>query len=118
MVGMGPYIPAPGTPMGRFQVSGFRFQGTGENLKHETCNLELSLRMIALTRLYLHDVNIVAATALEALDPEGGRNRGVEAGANVVMPVLTPETYRKCYDLYPGKATALSSKLESTGETP
>ena len=59
--------------------------------------------MIALTRLYLWDVNIVAATALEALDPEGGRNRGIEAGANVVMPVLTPEKYRCSYDLYPGK---------------
>ena len=108
MVGMGPYIPAPGTPMGEFQVSGFRFQETGENLKHETCNLELSLRMIALTRLYLHDVNIVAATALEALDREGGRNRGIEAGANVVMPVLTPEKYRRCYDLYPGKNEVVS----------
>ena len=104
MVGMGPYIPAPGTPMGKFQVSGFRFQGADVGLKPETCNLELSLRMIALTRLYLHNVNIVAATALEALDPDGGRNRGIEAGANVIMPVLTPAKYRKCYDLYPGKA--------------
>ena len=108
MVGMGPYVPAPGTPMGEFQVSGFRFQGMDVNLKHEICNLELSLRMIALTRLYLHDVNIVAATALEALDPEGGRNRGIEAGANVVMPVLTPEKYRRCYDLYPGKNEVVS----------
>ena len=108
MVGMGPYVPAPGTPMGEFQVSGFGFQGMDVNLKHETCNLELSLRMIALTRLYLHDVNIVAATALEALDPEGGRNRGIEAGANVVMPVLTPEKYRRCYDLYPGKNEVVS----------
>ena len=109
MVGMGPYVPAPGTPLGRFQVSGFRFQEAGVNLKHEACNLELSLRMIALTRLYLHDVNIVAATALEALDPEGGRNRGIEAGANVVMPVLTPEKFRKCYDLYPGKTVVVGS---------
>ena len=108
MVGMGPYIPAPGTPMGEFQVSGFRFQEMGEDLKHETCNLELSLRMIALTRLYLWNVNIVAATALEARDPEGGRNRGIEAGANVVMPVLTPEKYRRCYDLYPGKNEVVS----------
>lgn len=116
MVGMGPYVPAPGTPMGEFQVSGSRFQGMNVNLKHETCNLELSLRMIALTRLYLHGVNIVAATALEAIEPEEGRNRGIEAGANVVMPVLTPEKYRKGYDLYPGKTTALSGKIESTGE--
>ena len=77
----------------------------------------MALRMIALTRLYLWNVNIVAATALEALDPEGGRNRGIEAGANVIMPNLTPEKYRANYDLYPGKTTALSSKLESNGET-
>ena len=108
MVGMGPYVPAPGTPMGKFQVSGFRFQGAGVSLKPETCNLKLSLRMIALTRLYLHDVNIVAATALEALDPAGGRNRGIEAGANVVMPVLTPGKYRRNYDLYPGKNEVVS----------
>ena len=91
MVGMGPYVPAPGTPLAGACRRGRR-------------RYDLSLRMIALTRLYLHDVNIVAATALEALDPEGGRNRGIEAGANVVMPVLTPERYRKAYDLYPGKA--------------
>ena len=115
MVGMGPYVPAPGTPMGEFQVSGFRFQGMDVNLKHETCNLELSLRMIALTRLYLHDVNIVAATALEALDPEGGRNRGIEVGANVVMPVLTPEKYREKYDLYPGKAR-MTTSVRQQGE--
>ena len=97
MVGMGPYVPAPGTPMG--DVDGNRQQSTA---------VELGLRMIALTRLYLHDVNIVAATALEALDPEGGRKRGIEAGANVVMPVLTPEKYRRCYDLYPGKNEVVS----------
>ena len=104
MVGMGPYIPAPGTPLGDIDCT-----------RRQSTAVELGLKMIALTRLYLHGVNIVAATALEALDPEGGRNRGIEAGANVVMPVLTPERYRKGYDLYPGKVTALSSKLESTG---
>ena len=106
MVGMGPYVPAPGTPMGNLDCN-----------RQRSTAVELGLKMIALTRLYLHNVNIVAATALEALDPEGGRNRGIAAGANVVMPVLTPEKYRGCYDLYPGKTTALSSKLESTGMT-
>ena len=103
MVGMGPYVPTPGTPMG----AGVKVKGEGEQWNGQdslsASNLGLSLRMIALTRLYLQDVNIVAATALEALDPEGGRNRGIEAGANVVMPVLTPEKYRRNYDLYPGK---------------
>ena len=68
--------------------------------------------MIALTRLYLHDVNIVAATALEALDPEGGRNRGIEAGANVIMPVLTPLRYRRNYDLYPGKTSVPATNYQ------
>lgn len=95
MVGMGPYIPHPDSPLA---PSSSRFP--------VPCSL--SLRMIALARLYLHGVNIVAATALEALDPERGRNRGIEAGANVVMPVLTPEKYRRCYDLYPGKNEVLS----------
>ena len=62
--------------------------------------------MIALTRLYLWDVNIVAATALDALDPESGRQRGIDAGANVIMPNLTPAKYRASYDLYPGKTEA------------
>ena len=93
MVGMGPYVPHPDSPL-----------PTSCPLFPDPCSL--SLRMIALTRLYLHNVNIVAATALEALDPDGGRNRGIEAGANVIMPVLTPAKYRCNYDLYPGK-TAL-----------
>ena len=97
MVGMGPYIPHPDTPLPNLP-----------NLPNIPNLLNLSLRMIALTRLYLHDVNIVAATALEALDPEHGRERGLAAGANVIMPVLTPEKYRRCYDLYPGKNEAVS----------
>ena len=105
MVGMGPYVAHPDSQL------------PDSNYQLPTTNYQLALRMIALTRLYLWNVNIVAATALEALDPEGGRNRGIEAGANVIMPNLTPEKYRANYDLYPGKTTALSSKLESTGET-
>ena len=99
MVGMGPYVPNGDTPLG-IEVEE---RGGGGRRR-----LDLALRMIALTRLYLHDVNIVAATALEALDHEGGRNRGIEAGANVVMPVLTPGKYRRGYDLYPGKNEVVS----------
>ena len=108
MVGMGPYVPHPHASLPVTE---------GQQAYDNKRSLRMALRMIALTRLYLWNVNIVAATALEALDPEGGRNRGIEAGANVIMPNLTPEKYRANYDLYPGKTTALSSKLESTGET-
>lgn len=91
MVGMGPYIPHENTPLGK---------GIGNCTDS---SLQLSLRMIALTRLHLHDVNIVAATALETLDPFAGQRRGIEAGANVIMPNLTPDRYRCDYSLYPGK---------------
>ena len=100
MVGMGPYIPHVATPLGRSCVPA---ANGAETLRER---LELTLRMIALTRLYLHDVNIVAATALEALDPQHGRMRGIDAGANVIMPTLTPQRFAASYDLYPGKAEA------------
>ena len=98
MVGMGPYLAHPGTPLADAAAEGPCV--TSEE------KLRLALRMIAVARLYLHDVNIVAATALEALDPQRGRARGIDAGANVVMPVLTPPAARRAYDLYPGKASA------------
>jgi biotin synthase len=62
--------------------------------------------MIALTRLCLQNVNIVAATALDALEGAVGRERALQAGANVVMLNYTPLKYRAAYDLYPGKANA------------
>lgn len=96
MVGMGPFIPHPKTPMGRLDGLGVWKFG----------RLEMALRMIALVRLYLHGVNIVAATALETLDPKRGRARGIDAGANVIMPNVTGADYRRNYDLYPGKASA------------
>ena len=91
MVGMGPFIPTPGTPMGAEEA--------GDGLDGKS-PFETALRMIALTRLYLHGVNIVAATALEALDPQG-REKGLAAGANVIMPGLTPARHAADYALYP-----------------
>lgn len=113
MVGMGPFIPHPDTPMGgveKWKSEEVEKLRGGEDVeKSGDCGegkLRLSLRMIALTRLYLHDVNIVAATALEALDPEAGRERGLAAGANVIMPNLTAASARQNYNLYPGKVAA------------
>ena len=93
MIGMGPFIPHPATPVGR-----------SRDLPAVTARdrLDLGLRMIAATRLHLHDVNIAAATALQALDPEG-REKGLLAGANVIMPNITPPSRRADYQLYPGK---------------
>jgi len=92
MIGMGPYIPHPDTPL----------SAECDVKKSPQDRLELGLRMIATTRLYLHDVNIAAATALQALDPEG-REKGLMAGANVIMPNVTETRYRADYQLYAGK---------------
>ena len=93
MIGMGPYIPHADTPLGK------DVPWTPETA---AARLELGLRLIAATRLHLHDVNIAAATALQALDPEG-REKGLLAGANVIMPNVTDTAYRADYQLYAGK---------------
>ena len=105
MIGMGPYVPHLSTPVGR------RFPWSGAKAAY---HLELGLRMIAVTRLYLHEVNIAAATALQALDPKG-RERGLLAGANVIMPNVTPVRYRAEYALYAGKPCLGESPLQCRG---
>ena len=112
MIGMGPFIPHPDTPLG---VLGAKHQA-----------LALGLKMIAVTRLHLHDVNIAAATALQALAPDG-RERGIRAGANVIMPNITDTKYRRSYQLYAGKPCldenaglckgCLERRLAAIGET-
>jgi biotin synthase len=94
MIGMGPYLPEDSTPMGRGRAVR---DAERDRLFH------LSLRMIALTRIVLRDVNIAATTALQTLHPEG-RTRALSGGANVVMPILTPPGVRARYALYEGKA--------------
>ena len=89
MIGMGPYVPHGDTPL-----------VPGAHNPEE--NFRLGLVMIALTRLVLKDVNIAAATALQTLDPSG-REKGILAGANIIMPNITPTEYRKFYQLYDNK---------------
>jgi biotin synthase len=93
MIGMGPFIPHAETPLGA---------NTGSFIVRKRQQLQLALRMIATTRLYLRDVNIAATTALQALAPNG-RELGLAAGANVIMPNLTAPQYRSSYLLYDGK---------------
>ena len=64
--------------------------------------LRLGLKMIAAARITLPKVNIAAATALQALAHDG-RERGLKAGANVLMPNITEPGYRRQYQLYAGK---------------
>jgi len=115
MIGMGPYIVHSETPLAE----------TAENTTDEE-QLNMGLKMIAVTRLVLRDVNIAATTALQALNPTG-REMGLQAGANIIMPNLTDTSYRKGYQLYEGKPCldenstmcrgCLKNRVASIGET-
>ena len=96
MIGMGPYIPHPDTPLAAHGAL------ATDKAADYAARLTLGLKMIAVTRLYLHDVNIAAATALQAL-ADDGREQGVAAGANVIMPNVTARHYRRSYQLYADK---------------
>lgn len=86
MIGIGPFIPNHDTPL--------RDAGGG--------TFELALKVMAITRLLLPDINIPATTAMETLNPNG-RIIALQSGANVAMPNVTEGEYRKMYELYPGK---------------
>lgn len=86
MVGIGPFIPHQDTQFA----------------KEKTGTVEMTVLMIALTRLLLPKSLLPATTALGTIDPLG-REKGIKAGANVVMPNLSPITVRKDYSLYDNK---------------
>ncbi len=92
MCGMGPYIEHADTPLIEYS----------ESLMPLSERFELTLKMIAIIRLMMRDINIVAATALQAIDPIG-REKAVKIGANIIMPNITPGKYRDSYKLYDNK---------------
>jgi biotin synthase len=92
MVGMGPYLEHSQTPLYRFR----------NLLLPVQYRFNLSLKMIAALRILMKDINIAAATALQAIDPIG-REKAVKVGANVIMPNITPGLYRNYYKLYENK---------------
>ena len=87
MIGIGPFIPQHDTP--------FRDCRPG--------SADLTLRLLSIFRLMFPSVLIPATTALSTLLPDG-KARGILAGANVVMPNLSPAAYRSSYALYDNKA--------------
>jgi biotin synthase len=92
MVGMGPYIEHEDTPLYEFR----------HLITSKQERFDLALRMVAALRLLMPDINIAAATALQAIDP-AGREKAVKVGANIIMPNLTPAAFRKDYQLYEDK---------------
>lgn len=86
MIGIGPFIAHPQTPLAA--------AGNGE--------LEKALKVLAITRIITKDTNLPATTAMGVLKSEGQR-KALLAGANVIMPNLTPPVYKCHYQVYPGK---------------
>lgn len=86
MIGLGPFIPHPDTPLGNYPAG----------------SAERTLRLYAILRLMLPGAWIPSTTALSTLRPDG-RTAGILAGANVLMPNFTPARQRAAYALYEGK---------------
>lgn len=93
MVGMGPFIPHQETPLWSY----------ADQIPPAEERLNMTLKMIAVLRLMMPEINMVAATADQTLDPMG-REKAIMTGANVIMPNLTPMGHREDYLIYPDKA--------------
>ncbi len=92
MCGMGPYIEHKDTPLYKYK----------DNLLPLRERFVLTLKMIAILRLQMPYINIAASTAMQAIDPLG-REKAIKAGANIIMPNITPGKYRDDYSLYENK---------------
>lgn len=98
MIGVGPFIPHEQTPLKDADKGDFW----------------LALKVMALTRLVLPDINIPATTAMETIIPNG-RIIALQSGANVVMPNVTSMEYRAKYEIYPGKICLNDSAEQCKG---
>ena len=90
MIGIGPYIPHPDTPL-------------GNTINAYSDNPEVFFKALAVLRIFNPEAHIPATTAFDAVFPGEGRTLALQRGANIFMPNSTPVQYRKDYLLYPGK---------------
>jgi biotin synthase len=122
MIGVGPYIAHPNTPLG----DGTHVAAIAA--EDQVASDEIMVyKVVALTRLACPESNIPSTTALATINKESGREHGLQRGANVVMPNVTPPEYRVMYEIYPDKACAnetadmcrgcLGARIRSIGRT-
>jgi len=119
MIGVGPFIPHPDTPLAETLGAGEADQVPATPV--------MTYKVVALTRLVCPQVNIPSTTALASLDPIQGRELALQRGANIVMPNFTPPKYRQSYEIYPGKACVheeaetclrcIERRIQSVGRT-
>ncbi len=119
MIGVGPYIPHPDTPLYGMTNPGSTVPeepkettdpGAGEPARADELT---TYKMIALARLACPRANIPSTTALATINPRRGQLQGLQRGANVIMPNLTPQKYRRDYEIYPNKAGSEKTPDES-----
>jgi biotin synthase len=116
MAGMGPYLEHSETPL-------YKLKDSLLTLKQR---FYLSLKMVALLRIMMKDINIAATTAMQSIDPLG-REKAIKAGANVIMPNITPTLNRVNYLLYENKpcidesaeecATCIEARISIAGDS-
>ncbi|GLH74780.1 [FeFe] hydrogenase H-cluster radical SAM maturase HydE [Geothrix limicola] len=111
MIGVGPFLPSPRTPLGRPEAEAF-FAPPEAQVPNDELT---TLKVVALTRLVCPEANIPSTTALATLDRAQGRELALMRGANVVMPNVTPVSYRARYEIYPGKACINETALACQG---
>ena len=122
MIGVGPYLPHPDTPLAADAATLMLPED-----RQVPNTEEMVYKVLALTRLVRPDANIPSTTALATLNRRSGRELGLARGANVVMPNLTPPQYRVLYEIYPDKVCiaepaeacrgCLRSRIEAMGRT-
>ncbi len=87
MIGIGPFIPNPQTPLGNYKLS---------------ADIDFYTSVISILRIANPKCHIPATTAFDAID-KNGRQLCLKRGANIFMPNITPQKYRTHYQLYPDK---------------
>jgi len=120
MIGVGPYLPHPDTPLGT--------DDNGPDISPDEQvpgDESTTYKVISLARLTCPRANIPSTTALATLNSDSGREKGLVRGANVIMPNLTPPKYRALYEIYPGKVcvtetaeachTCINGRINSLG---
>lgn len=129
MIGIGPFIPHPDTPLGASRYTLAPLPDSGcqtPDSRAQVPNTELmTYKMVALARIACPKANIPSTTALATLNLAQGRELGLRRGANIVMPNLTPAKFRALYEIYPAKACiqetaeqchgCMRSRIESIG---
>ena len=99
MIGLGPFVPQHDTPLGSYP----------------TGSADITCRLYSIFRLMFPNALIPSTTALNTIE-SNGRTMGIMAGANVVMPNLSPANVRKSYALYDGKASTNAEAVEGIAQ--